>query len=123
MKLSLSENNNSYVINAYSTGNFTIRGQLYEGSQLVTPTDAPLCWEAKSLKDVSIESFNDFTISELEMVLLGTGASLDFPEDAVIEWFSDQNIGLEIMDTAAACRTYNLLLAEERKVLAALLSI
>jgi uncharacterized protein len=56
-----------------------------------------------------------------EIVLLGTGASLRFPEPALLAPLYKAGIGVEVMDTPAACRTYNILLAEGRKVLAAVI--
>ena len=58
---------------------------------------------------------------EPEIVLLGTGATLRFPRPALSHCLTQAHIGLEVMDTAAACRTYNILVAEGRRVLAALL--
>ena len=56
-----------------------------------------------------------------EVVLLGTGAKLRFPHPRLTRLLSDARIGIEVMDLQAACRTYNILMAEERKVAAALL--
>jgi uncharacterized protein len=54
-------------------------------------------------------------------VLLGTGATFIFPEPALLAPLRKAGIGVEVMDTAAACRTYNILLGEERNVVAALI--
>ena len=56
-----------------------------------------------------------------EVVLLGTGASIRFPHPSLIRALTDAGVGIEVMDTAAACRTYNILAAEGRAVVAALL--
>ena len=56
-----------------------------------------------------------------EVVLLGTGATQRFPRPGVVAPLSDANVGLEVMDTRAACRTYNILVAEGRSVTAALI--
>ena len=56
-----------------------------------------------------------------EIVLLGTGASQRFPRPAVVAPLTNANVGLEVMDTRAACRTYNILVAEGRSVTAALI--
>ena len=67
---------------------------------------------------------NDFAAllrSSPEIVLLGTGAAQRFPRPAVVAPLIDANVGLEVMDTRAACRTYNILVAEGRSVTAALI--
>ena len=56
-----------------------------------------------------------------EIVLLGTGPSLRFPHPRLTRALAEAGVGLEVMDTAAACRTFNILAAEGRKVVAALL--
>ena len=56
-----------------------------------------------------------------EVVLLGTGDKLRFPHPSLTRAFAEARIGIEVMDLQAACRTYNILMAEERKVAAALL--
>jgi uncharacterized protein len=56
-----------------------------------------------------------------EIVLLGTGATFVFPDPARLAPLRDARVGVEVMDTAAACRTYNILLAEGRNVVAALI--
>jgi uncharacterized protein len=58
-----------------------------------------------------------------EIVLIGTGKTLQFPDHAVNAILLEQNIGVEIMDTGAACRAYNFLAGEGRLVIAALLRI
>ena len=67
---------------------------------------------------------NDFAMLaalEPEVVILGTGASMRFPHPRLTHPLSDARIGLEVMDTPAACRTFNILAAEGRKVAAAIL--
>jgi uncharacterized protein len=67
------------------------------------------------------DHFDSVLVLEPEVVILGTGASLTFPDMALMSRFMEQGIGFEVMDTTAACRTYNILVNEGRRVVAAVL--
>lgn len=75
-------------------------------------------WSPPTLEGDSLAALLSLPV---EILLLGTGRSLRFPEPRVLVDFRMRGIGLEVMDTPAACRTYNILLAEGRKVGAALI--
>jgi uncharacterized protein len=71
--------------------------------------------------DLSADDFTFLKELKVEIVLLGTGARQRFPHPRLTAALAQAGIGLEVMDVQAACRTYNILVAEERKVAAALL--
>jgi uncharacterized protein len=73
--------------------------------------------------DLQAHHFDAIRQLEPELVILGTGRRLRFPAAAMIRVLTDAQVGVEVMDTAAACRTYNILAAEGRRVVAALLMI
>lgn len=78
-------------------------------------------WPVRDVSDL-----DDATISRIldlrpEVVVLGTGDNIHFPSTNRLSRFVDEQIGVEIMDSAAACRTYNLLLGEQRRVVAAII--
>jgi uncharacterized protein len=73
------------------------------------------------MADISLQSLQPALDLEPEILLLGTGARTMFPEPALLAELSRRRIGFEAMDTAAACRTYNVLAHEDRAVVAALL--
>lgn len=82
---------------------------------------APVPWAAQSLAQVSDAHWQAMAQSGAELVILGTGARMQFAPPTAQAPFALHRVGLECMDTAAACRTYNVLASEGRKVLAALL--
>ena len=80
-----------------------------------------LAWQADSFESLRAEHFARIAALKPELVIFGSGARLRFPAPALLRPLIDAGIGVETMDTAAACRTYNVLLAEGRSVVAALL--
>ena len=123
MKLSLAGDSQAYVISAYREGEFTVRGQVYTGSHIIRPDQAPVAWSLQNILDLNSDSFAMLGAKKTETVIIGTGNSLVFPDDQWLEHFYRHSIGFEIMDTAAACRTYNILVSEERQVMAALIAV
>jgi uncharacterized protein len=73
------------------------------------------------LADLTLEHFNTVFELDPELVVFGSGGSFRFPHPRIVAAFSQRRIGFEVMDTPAACRTYNVLMSEGRKVAAALL--
>jgi uncharacterized protein len=92
----------------------------YESSLIVMP-EALVPWQVASFAELKEEDFSGLVAMQPEVVLLGTGDKLRFPHPALTRKLSNARIGVEVMDLQAACRTYNILMAEERKVAAALL--
>jgi len=80
-------------------------------------------WEPQTKEDLQSEHFVSFTNDEPEILLLGTGQQLQFPSQDCLAVLQKQNVGYEVMDTAAACRTFNVLAAEGRDVILAMLMI
>jgi len=78
-------------------------------------------WHAESFESLVADHFARIAALKPELVIFGSGARLRFPAPALLRPLIDAGIGVETMDTAAACRTYNVLLAEGRSVVAALL--
>jgi uncharacterized protein len=78
-------------------------------------------WNAASFEALTADHFARIAALEPELVIFGSGARLRFPAPALLRPLIDAGIGVETMDTAAACRTYNVLLAEGRSVVAGLL--
>jgi uncharacterized protein len=90
-------------------------------SILVPSRGAVLPWNAATLADLTAAHFERIAQMQPEVVIFGSGRSLRFVSPALQRALFEQRIGIETMDTAAACRTYNVLVAEGRMVLAALL--
>ena len=80
-------------------------------------------WPPQTFSDLAAEHFEQIRQLAPEVVVLGTGSRLQFPRLADTRALIQANIGLEVMDTGAACRTYNILMQDGRRVVAALLMI
>ena len=78
-------------------------------------------WNCARFEDLTAEHFAQLAQTQPELVIFGSGTRLRFPPPALLRELMEKRIGLETMDTLAACRTYNILAGEGRQVLAALL--
>jgi len=111
-------------IDAYGNSGFRFAEMSHRGSILCLPSGI-YAWD---VVDAAALTMSDFAavLRELEMpgfLLLGTGRAQVFPALDIRRTFADAKVGLEPMDTGAACRTYNVLLAERRQVAAALIAV
>jgi uncharacterized protein len=93
----------------------------FDASVLVPWKGEVLAWEADRFEALSAAHFERAAALAPELVIFGSGARLRFPPPALMRTLIERRIGFETMDTAAACRTYNVLVSEGRSVLAALL--
>lgn len=111
-------------ISGYGRGAFRTGGVQHSGSLLILP-EATLPWDVASAEELTLASFAPILTlgPSIHFLLLGTGTSQVFPDPTIRTAFGEAGIGLEAMDTGAACRTYNVLLGEERVFAAALIAI
>jgi uncharacterized protein len=112
-------------IDAFGGGGFRLSTGRHEGSLLILRDEAQP-WAVGSVADLSPDSFAQVLAAgraEVEFVLLGMGAANALPPRAVRDTLQKAGIGLEFMDTPAACRVYNILTAEGRKLAAAMIAI
>jgi uncharacterized protein len=108
------------AITGYGEGYVMVNGERHSSSVVVLP-DRIEPWAVHSFDQLSAEDFAFLRDLKAEIVLLGTGARQRFPHPRFTAELAKAGIGLEVMDLQAACRTYNILVAEQRKVAAALL--
>jgi uncharacterized protein len=109
------------VIEGYGASGFRVAGTHYAGSILVFP-DATFEWPVSRFEDVTLDALQPVVErGGTEILLLGCGARMQRMPAALRQALKGAGISLEPMDTGAACRTYNVLLAEDRRVAAALL--
>ncbi|HEV2545801.1 MAG TPA: Mth938-like domain-containing protein [Stellaceae bacterium] len=109
------------VIDSYGPSGFHVSGAGYESAILVFP-DATVVWNVASFAEVSIEALRPvIEHGGIRILLLGCGRRTEFVLPALRQSLRGAGIVLDAMDTGAACRTYNILLSEERPVAAALL--
>ena len=110
-------------INSYEKGRIIINGEPYSSSLIVTPTKLISHWGPERCADFAPQHFVQITALNPEIILLGTGQHFIYPAQELLAPIYKLNIGLEIMDTGAVCRCFNLLASEGREVAAALLPI
>ncbi len=109
------------IIERYATSGFRVSGVIYHGPILVFP-DLTVAWEAASASDVTWETLAPvLERGGVEILLLGLGRSTSALPAALRTALRAAEIAIEAMDTGAACRTYNVLVAEDRRVAAALI--
>jgi uncharacterized protein len=110
------------VITRHEPGRVWVGSVCFEGSVIVPWTGTPLPWQAACMDNLSEESFSKLLSLKPELVIFGSGHRIRFPKAQWLRGLVQARVGLEAMDTAAACRTYNVLASERRSVVAALLS-
>jgi uncharacterized protein len=109
------------AISRHEQGAVWVNSERFDGSVLVPWKGAVRPWSARHHATLSAAHFNEVLALAPELVIFGSGARLRFVSAALYRSLIEARIGLETMDTAAACRTYNVLAAEGRSVVAALL--
>ncbi|HYG85119.1 MAG TPA: Mth938-like domain-containing protein [Azospirillum sp.] len=112
------------VIDGYGEGQFCVRGEWRPGPLIVFP-EQTLDWDVQGFSGLTPESFAPVLVAEpkVEILLLGCGAKNQLVPRAIRDRLRGHGVVVEGMDTGAACRTYNVLLAEGRRVAAALLPV
>ncbi len=112
------------VLQGYGKGGFFVSDRQWRGAVLVFP-DRTMPWHVTGFADLTLASFDAVrdTQPAIEILLIGTGPRMALLPSALKVDLRALGFGVETMDTGAACRTYNVLLAEERRVAAALLPI
>jgi uncharacterized protein len=120
VKLHASSASGANTITAYGDDYVAVNGARRDRNVIVTAGEVR-DWSATDFAHLSPEHFAELAQLGVEIVLLGTGSRQRFPHPRLTAALGAAHIGLEVMDTKAACRTYNILVAEERRVALALL--
>jgi len=121
MKLHIAAAGVQNLFTAYGEGYVMVNRTRYQTSLIVLPDQAVESWPPTSLESLTQAHFEAIIGHAPEIILLGTGAALRFPSREIRQVLAHANIGVEVMDTYAACRTYNILASEGRRVAAALI--
>lgn len=109
------------MINACTSEHIVINGQPWRQSVLLPASGDVALWAVERHDDLTAAHFERIASAQPELVIFGSGTRLRFVNPALLAALMARRIGIETMDTAAACRTYNVLAAEGRNVMAALL--
>lgn len=121
MKLHLTTSDSQHLITGYGDDYIAVNDRRYASNMIVTPNEMVADWYTGSLKSIAIDDFAEIIRLKPEVLILGTGATHQFIHPKHYANLTEQNIPLECMTTAAACRTYNILMSEGRNVAAAIL--
>ena len=121
MKFEPDQITNANVISAYTSDSVTVNGEIWRAS-LVLPSQGPVApWAPRRVTELGASDFEALLLHGPELVIFGSGARLSFPSPECLRLLMERRVGFETMDTAAACRTYNVLVSEGRRVVAGLL--
>jgi uncharacterized protein len=120
VKIERDEATGKNLFTGYGEGYVAVNGTRYTSSLVVSSERLIADWPAASIEALSADHLAAILELEPEVLLVGTGARFAFPNPAALAPIYQAGIGVEVMDTPAACRTYNILLGEGRDVVAAL---
>jgi len=122
MKLQLATPSGQNLFTGYGPGYVAIN-RVRHDKHIVVTADSITEWNISGFETLGVVDFESLLALKPEIVILGTGATLRFPRPELARLVTAAGIGLEVMDSKAACRTYNILMAEGRKVVAAILVV
>ena len=115
------EASSEFAISGYTADSVSVAGVEHRQSLRVSHKATAAPWQVSTFADITATTIAEATLVQPEIVIIGTGKKLRFPPPNALAPLRDARIGFEVMDTAAACRTYNVLLGEGRQVAALLL--
>lgn len=121
MKLHLANLGDTKMFTAHDASHVMVNRVAYDHSIVVSADQVREDWQVARFDALNESHFNYFLRDKPEVILVGTGAAQRFAHPKLYRALTDLGIGVEFMDTPAACRTYNILVAEDRKVVAAIL--
>jgi uncharacterized protein len=108
-------------IRSVTAESVVINGTTYRGHVIVSTDRVIAGWQPRPVPELSLDDFAAALDLEPELILFGTGTTHRFAANRLVTSIMSRGVGFEVMTTAAACRTYNVLAAEDRRVVAALL--
>jgi uncharacterized protein len=121
MRFTQDSTSGANLIRAYGNGELRVNDEVYRSTIIVSASAVQAAPDIRELEDLSRIDPSNILALEPELVLLGTGPRQIFPAASFRAQFLSAGIGVEVMDTGAACRTFNVLVAEQRRVVALLM--
>lgn len=121
MKLTDERTAGAHVVRSYAPGQVRVGEQVVTSSCLISATQLITDWRPRSIDTLELRDIDPLLAMNPEIVVLGAGVRQRFPSPEWMAALLSRGIGCEVMDTGAACRTYNVLVSEDRNVVAALL--
>lgn len=123
MRLHLDKEGGTFRITGYGEGYIAVNEEKLTESTIVTPDQLVYDWPPQRYDELTVAHMEVLSDMAPEILILGTGGRQHFLPPFLIAPFAAKSVGFEVMDTAAACRTYNILMSEGRAVVAALMMI
>ena len=114
---------NAYAIQSYCPEGVVVNGQLQTMPLILCAIQGPKTWSANSYEDLTQANFDELLAFQPELVIFGSGNRIKFPAPRLLQGLIHKGIGVDTMDNGAACRTFNVLAGEGRRVLMALLPL
>ncbi len=121
MKFAQDSQQDGYVITAYDEDTVSINGKVFSQSLIIANTQFNESWQIATVAQLASEHIDKVLSFDPELIIIGTGSKLIFPAVEVYSAIIQRGIGVDFMDTRAACRTYNILMSEGRGVVAGLI--
>ncbi len=121
MELHRTDTPGRHLVRIRDSGDFVVNDVLYTQSIIVTADNIIADWGVCAVADLTTADFEMLAEFDPEILILGTGEKLIFPETRLLQPLVQQRCGYEVMNSRSACSTFNLLLGDDRKVIAALL--
>ncbi len=121
MKIYDSSTRGQNAFTGYGDDFVTVNGTQYRCSLLLTIDTLTDNWPVTAVGELTTKDLESLPVQPGGIILLGTGPRQEFPDRQLMRTMAGRRIAVEVMDTAAACRTFNLLIAEGREVLAAII--
>ncbi len=121
MKFAQDSQDEGYVITAYDSDGVSINGRKFNQSLIIATTQLNEGWGLDHIDSLQTDHIEQVLKLEPELMVIGTGDRLVFPAVEIYSAIIKRGIGVDFMDTGAACRTYNILMSEGRNVVAGLI--
>jgi uncharacterized protein len=116
------ERSGANVVQSFEPGAIRVKDRVITGHVILSAEVIIEPWLVEQSDNITAADMAPAVALQPEVLILGTGRTLDFPSPALLDELTSRGIGIEVMDTAAACRTFNVLVHEDRAVAAALLN-
>ena len=121
MKFAEADTTEGYFITSYDENMLQVNGKNFYSSLIIASNELKTDWPPQSIETLNSEHFSKIIEMNPELVIIGTGRTLIFPPVETYAELIKLGVGVEIMDTGAACRTYNILTGEGRHVVCGLI--
>jgi uncharacterized protein len=121
MKFAQDSQEDGYVITAYGNDTISVNGKTFSQSLILANTQFSDSWDVSAIEQLAADHIDEVLSFNPELIIIGTGSKLIFPAVEIYAAIIKHGIGVDFMDTHAACRTYNILMSEGRGVVAGLI--